>query len=142
MFCYFQTRVTCRPKSRCQSDLSTVSVLANKNLHQDLMHSECRGTAVQNVCLQAFSLFALPSSPLDKRPVHRLPLRHTQVDRVKSQILRHLYTRRYDLKHLRLLAESPMCLSFPRSILWFIGSNALEISRNSIPILCVLATQK
>ena len=137
-----KSRATRRPKNRCQSDLSTVSVLANKNLHQDLMHSGCRGTAVPNVCLQAFSLFALPSSPLDKRPVHRLPLRHTQVDRVKSQILRHLYTRRYDLKHLRILAESSMCSSFPRSILWFIGSNALEISRNSIAILCVLATQK
>ena len=35
-----KTRATCRPKSRCQSDLSTVSVLANKNLHQDLMHSQ------------------------------------------------------------------------------------------------------
>ena len=48
VFCYFhfviKTRATCRPKSRCQSDLSTVSVLANKNLHQDLMHSGCRGT--------------------------------------------------------------------------------------------------
>ena len=36
------------------------------------MHSGCRGTAVPNVCLQAFSLFPLPSSPLDQRPVHRL----------------------------------------------------------------------
>ena len=72
MFCYFQTRVTCRPKSRCQSDLSTVSVLANKNLHQDLMHSGCRGTAVPKACPQAFSLFPLPNSPLDQRPVHRL----------------------------------------------------------------------
>ena len=76
VFCYFhfviKSRATCRPKSRCQSDLSTVSVLANKNLHQDLMHSGCRGTAVPNVCLQAFSLFPLPSSPLDQRPVHRL----------------------------------------------------------------------
>ena len=68
VFCYFQTRVTCR----CLTDLSTVSVLANKNLHQDLMHGGCRGTAVPNVCLQAFSLFPLPSSPLDQRPVHRL----------------------------------------------------------------------
>ena len=50
------TRATCRPKSRCQSDLSTVGVLANKNLHQDLMHSGSRGTAETNVCLQAFSL--------------------------------------------------------------------------------------
>ena len=72
VFCYFQTRVTCRPKSRCQSDLSTVSVLANKNLHQDLMHSGCRGAAVPKVCPQAFSLFPLPNSPLDQRPVHRL----------------------------------------------------------------------
>ena len=72
VFCYFQTRVTCRPKSRCQSDLSTVSVLANKNLHQDLMHSGCRGTAVPKACPQAFSLFPLPNSPLDQRPVHRL----------------------------------------------------------------------
>ena len=64
----------CRPKSLCQSDLSTVSVLANKSLHQDLMHSGCRGTAVPNVCPQAFSLFPLPSSPLDQRPVHRLRL--------------------------------------------------------------------
>ena len=76
MFCYchfeIKSRATCRPKSRCQSDLSTVSVLANKSLHQDLMHSGCRGTAVPNVCLQAFSLFPLPSSPLHQRPVHRL----------------------------------------------------------------------
>ena len=76
VFCYFhfgiKSRATCRPKSRCQSDLSTVSVLANKSLHQDLMHSGCRGTAVPNVCLQAFSLFPLPSSPLDQRTVHRL----------------------------------------------------------------------
>ena len=67
-----QTRATCRPKSRCQSDLSTVSVLTNKNLHQDLMHSGCHGTAVPNVCLRAFWLFPLPSSPLDQRPVHKL----------------------------------------------------------------------
>ena len=76
VFCYFhfviKTLATCRPKSRFQSDLSTVSVLANNNLHQNLMHSGCRWTAVPNVCLQAFSLFPLPSSPLDQRPVHRL----------------------------------------------------------------------
>ena len=76
LFCYFhfvtKTRATCRPKSRCQSDLSTVSVLANKKLHQDLMHRECRWTAIPNVCLQAFSLFPLPSFPLNQRPVHRL----------------------------------------------------------------------
>ena len=68
LFCYchsvIKSRATCRPKSRCQSDLSTVSVLANRSLHQDLMHSGYRGTAVPNVCLQAFSLFPLPT-PLD-----------------------------------------------------------------------------
>ena len=67
LFCYchsvIKSRATCRPKSRCQSDLSTVSVLANRSLHQDLMHSGCRGTAVPNVCLQAFSLFPLPTPP-------------------------------------------------------------------------------
>ena len=72
VFCYFQTRVTCWPKSRCQSDLSTISVLANRSLHQDLMHSRCRGTVAPKVCPQAFSLFPLPSSLLDQRPVHRL----------------------------------------------------------------------
>ena len=66
------SRATCRPKSQCQSDLSTVIVFANRSLHQDLMHSWCRGTAAPNVCLQVFSLFPLPSSPLDQRPVHRL----------------------------------------------------------------------
>ena len=78
MFCYFhfviKTRATCRPKSRCQSDLSTVSVLANRSLHEDLMHSGCHGTAVPDVCLQAFSLFPLPSSPRDQRGVHSLDL--------------------------------------------------------------------
>ena len=63
-----KSRATCPPKSRCQSDLSTVSVLANRNLRQDLMYSGCRGTADPNVCLRAFSLFPLPSSPLDQRP--------------------------------------------------------------------------
>ena len=75
LFCYchsvIKSRATCRPKSRCQSDQSTVSVLANRSLHQDLMHSGYRGTAVTNVCLQAFSLFPRPT-PLDQRPVHRL----------------------------------------------------------------------
>ena len=75
LFCYchsvIKSRATCRPKSRCQSDQSTVSVLANRSLHQDLMHSGYRGTAVTNVCLQAFSLFPHPT-PLDQRPVHRL----------------------------------------------------------------------
>ena len=76
VFCCFhfgiKSRATCRLKSRCQSDLSTVSVLAKKSLHQDLMHSGCRGTVVPNVCLQAFSLVPLPSFPLDQRPVHSL----------------------------------------------------------------------
>ena len=75
LFCYchsvIKSRATCRTKSRCQSDQSTVSVLANRSLHQDLMHSGYRGTAVTNVCLQAFSLFPHPT-PLDQRPVHRL----------------------------------------------------------------------
>ena len=69
VFCYchfvIKSRATCRPKSQCQSDLSTVSVVANKSLHQDLMRSGCCLTAVPNVCPQAFSLFPLPSSPLD-----------------------------------------------------------------------------
>ena len=88
VICYFhfviKTRVTCLPKSRCQSDLSRVSVLANKNLRQDLMHSGCRGTAVPNVCLQAFSLFPLPSSPLDQRPVHRLDVSRHQIHSPKT----------------------------------------------------------
>ena len=74
LFCYchsvIKSRATCRTKSRCQSDQSTVSVLANRSLHQDLMHSGCRGTAVPNVCLW---LFLFPSSY--QRPVHRL-LKH------------------------------------------------------------------
>ena len=90
MLCYchyeIKSRVTCRPKSRCQSDLSTVSDLANKSLHQDLMHSGCRGTAVPNVCLQAFSLFPLPSSALDQWPVHRLVL-HLRVPLSVSHVL-------------------------------------------------------
>ena len=65
LFCYchsvIKSGATCRPKSRCQSDLSTVSVLANRSLHQDLMHSGCRGTAAPKVCPQAFSLFPLPT---------------------------------------------------------------------------------
>ena len=75
LFCYchsvIKSRGMCRPKSRCQSDLSIVSVLANRSLHQDLVHSGYRGTAVPRVCLQAFSLFPLPT-PLHQRPVHRL----------------------------------------------------------------------
>ena len=85
---------TCRPKSRCQSDLSTVSVLANRILHQDLMHSGCRGTPVPSICLQAFSLFPLPRSPLEQRPVHRLVnldvaerrKRITQSDEIQANI--------------------------------------------------------
>ena len=73
LFCYchfvIKSRATCRLKRRCQS---TVSVLANGSLHQELMHSGCCGTVVPNVCLQAFLRFPLPSSPLDQRPVHRL----------------------------------------------------------------------
>ena len=64
--CYVPTE---KPMS---TDLSTVSGLANKNVHQDLMHSGGRGTAVPKACPQAFSLFPLPNSPLDQRPVHRL----------------------------------------------------------------------
>ena len=77
-YCYWhfviKSPATCRPKSRCQSNLTTLTVLANRSLHQDLMHSGCCETTVPNVCLQAFSLFPLPSSPLDQRPVHRLTL--------------------------------------------------------------------
>ena len=71
-FVLIKTRAKCGLKSRCQSDLSTVGVLVNRSLHQDLMHNGCRGTAVPNVCLQAFSLSPLPGSPLDQRPIHRL----------------------------------------------------------------------
>ena len=61
-----------------KSDVNqTVSVLANRSLHQNLMHSRCRGTTVPNVCLQALTL-SLPS-PNDfftlspkREPVHRL----------------------------------------------------------------------
>ena len=52
--CYVPT------KNRSKSNLSTVSVLANRSLHQDLMHSGCRGTTVPNVFLQALTL-SLPS---------------------------------------------------------------------------------
>ena len=65
-------------KKQCKSNLSTVSVLANGSLHQDLMHSGCHGTTVPNVCLQALTLSFL--SPHDffnlspnREPVHRLP---------------------------------------------------------------------
>ena len=97
VFCYFQTRVTCRPKSRCQSDLSTVSVLANKNLHQDLMHSGCRGTAVPKACPQAFSLFPLPNSLLDQRPVHGLIFCSTENHSYNKQPLQPSHVNRYSL---------------------------------------------
>ena len=70
-----KSRATCRTKSRCQSDQSTVSVLANRSLHQDLMHSGYRGTAVPNVCLQGFSLFTL-LTPFDQRPVQLTTAQH------------------------------------------------------------------
>ena len=47
-------------KKRYKWNLSTVSVLANRSLHQDLMLSGCRGTTVSDVCLQALTL-SLPS---------------------------------------------------------------------------------
>ena len=63
-------------KRRCKSNLSTVSVLANRGLHQDVMHSRCRGTTASDVCLQALTL-SLPS-PRDfftlapnRAPVHK-----------------------------------------------------------------------
>ena len=72
-----QTRATCRPKQRCKSNLSTVSVHANRSLHQDLIHSGCRGMTVPNVCLQPLTLSL--SSPRkffnlspNREPVHRL----------------------------------------------------------------------
>ena len=49
-----------RRKKRCKSNLSSVSVLADRSLHQDPMHSEYRGTTVPDVFLQARTLF-LPS---------------------------------------------------------------------------------
>ena len=51
-----KSRATYRPKRRCKLNLSTVSVLANRSLHQDLMHSGSRGRAVPNICPQAFTL--------------------------------------------------------------------------------------
>ena len=41
---------------RGKERMSTVSVLANRSLHQDRMHSGCRGTTAPNVCLRALSL--------------------------------------------------------------------------------------
>ena len=54
---------SCRPKRRCQSNLSIVSILANRSLHQNMMYNECRGTAVPKVCLQAFPIFFSPVPP-------------------------------------------------------------------------------
>ena len=52
----FKSRATCRPKRRCKSNLWTISVLANRSLHQNLMHSGCRGRAVPNVCEKCIAL--------------------------------------------------------------------------------------
>ena len=66
-----------RSKKRCKLNLSTVSVLANRSLHQDLMHSGCRETMVPNVCLWVLTL-SLPYPRdfftlfLNREPVHRL----------------------------------------------------------------------
>ena len=69
LFCYshfvIKQHAVCWPKSQCQSVLSTVGALAKRSLHQDLMHSGCRGTSVPNVCLQAF---LLSLSPVPTRP--------------------------------------------------------------------------
>ena len=72
-----ESRATYRPKQRCKSNLSTVSVHANRSSHQDLIHSGCRGTMVPNVCLQPLTLSL--SSPREffnlspnREPVHRL----------------------------------------------------------------------
>ena len=64
-------------KRRCKSNLSTVSVLANRGLHQNVMHSRCRGTTASDVCLQALTL-SLPSPRYfftlapNRAPVHKL----------------------------------------------------------------------
>ena len=77
LFKFYKSRATCRPKKRCKSNLSTVSVLASRSLHQDLMLNGCLGTTASDVCLQALTL-SLPS-PCDfftlspnREPVHRL----------------------------------------------------------------------
>ena len=49
-----KSRATCRPKKRCKANLSTVSVLANRSLHQDLMLSGCCGTTASDVCVTFF----------------------------------------------------------------------------------------
>ena len=64
-------------KKRCKSNLSTISVLANRNLHQDLTCSRGHGITVPNVCLQALTP-SLPSScdfctlSPNREPVHML----------------------------------------------------------------------
>ena len=75
-----KSRATCPQNKRCKSNLSTVSVLVKRSLHQDLMHSGCHGMTVPNVCLQALTL-SLPSprdiftlSP-NRGPVHRLKVK-------------------------------------------------------------------
>ena len=67
-YCHFviKSPAVCRPKRRCQSALSTVSVLANRTLHQDPMHG---GRKCLSTGLFAFSS---PLFPLYQRPVHRL----------------------------------------------------------------------
>ena len=65
--CYVPTE-----KPMSITPVNSQCVLAKRRLHQDLMHSGWRGTAVPNVGLQAFSLFPLSSSPIDQRPVHWL----------------------------------------------------------------------
>ena len=52
-----------RRKKRCKSNLSSVSVLADRSLHQDPMHSEFRGTTVPMFVYRlspfSFPLFAI-----------------------------------------------------------------------------------
>ena len=66
LFCYchsvFKSRATCRPKSRCQSDLSTVHVLANRSLHQDLMHT-MPGTVERRSQMFVYRPFRFSLSP-------------------------------------------------------------------------------
>ena len=62
-----KSRATCRQNKRCKSNLSTVSVLVKRSLHQDLMHSGCRGSQMfvyrlspfPSPLLAIFSLFPL-----------------------------------------------------------------------------------
>lgn len=68
------------------------------------------------------------------------PLWHIQFNRASLWLTLHfLHTHcrlsaRYDLNHLSLHADSPICSSFLKSILCLIESNALDISRNSISV--------